>query len=157
MNVGEKAPDFTLPDENAQKICLKDFFGNWIILYFYPRDNTPGCTLEATHFSNKIGEFEDLRAQVIGISPDSVKSHHNFCRKHKLKITLLSDRDKEVLKKYNVWRKKKMYGREVEGVIRSTFLINPGGNIVYIWDNVRVKGHVDEVLEVLKHHKKKKK
>ena len=155
MEVGDKAYKFCLPDQNAQKICIDNFFGQWVVLYFYPRDNTSGCTLEAKNFSDNLGDFEDLNAIVIGISPDSVNSHHKFCRKNKLRIILLSDREKKVMRKYGAWQKKKLYGREHFGVVRSTFLINPGGNIVHKWEKVRVKGHVEEVKEILNKHRHK--
>ena len=145
-----KAPQFCLPDENGDEICLKDFRGKWIVLYFYPKDNTTGCTKEAKDFSQYIEEFEKLNAVVIGISPDSIESHKKFKEKHGLKVILLSDESKETLQKYGVWRLKKMYGRRYYGVVRSTFLIDPDGNIVYEWRRVKVKGHVEDVLEKLK-------
>jgi peroxiredoxin Q/BCP len=155
MKVGDKAPQFCLPDCYAQKVCIRNYFGQWVVLYFYPRDNTSGCTLEAVNFSRNLDIFEELNASVIGISPDSVRSHHNFSKKYKLRITLLSDREKKVMTQYNVWRTKKLYGKEQPGLVRSTFLINPSGHIAYIWDNVRVKGHVAEVIEILKKIKKR--
>ncbi|RLF50282.1 MAG: peroxiredoxin [Thermoplasmata archaeon] len=145
-----KAPQFCLPDENGDEICLKDFRGKWIVLYFYPRDNTTGCTKEARDFSEYIEEFEKLNAVVIGISPDSIESHKKFKEKHGLKVILLSDEGKDVLKKYGVWKLKKMYGRSYYGVVRSTFLIDPDGNIAYEWKRVKVKGHVEDVLKKLK-------
>jgi len=145
-----KAPEFCLPDENGRDICLKDFRGKWVVLYFYPRDNTSGCTMEAKDFSSKIEEFERMNAVVIGVSPDSQKSHKRFREKNGLKIILLSDEEHRIMEKYGVWQLKKMYGREYYGVVRSTFLINPEGKIVYEWRKVRVKGHVDEVLKKLK-------
>jgi peroxiredoxin Q/BCP len=156
MKVGDKASEFCLPNRHAQRICLKDFFGKWVVLYFYPKDNTPGCTLEAVDFSKNMPLFEDLNSVVIGVSPDSVKSHFDFTLKNKLKIILLSDRDKEVMKKYGAWKDKMVYGKAQPGVVRSTFLINPGGNIVFMWENVRVNGHVQDVLETLKKLKTKK-
>lgn len=156
MKVGDKAPQFSLPDRNAQKVHLRNYFGQWVVLFFYPRDNTPGCTMEATSFSNHLDEFEELNAIVMGISPDSVKSHYGFCKKYKLRIILLSDREKGIMTKYGVWRNKKIYGREQPGAVRSTFLVNPSGRIVHIWDKVRVKGHVQEVLDTLRSLKKKK-
>lgn len=156
MKIGEKAPEFCLPNRHAQHICLKDFFGKWVVLYFYPRDNTPGCTLEASEFSKNMLQFEDLNTIIIGVSPDSVKSHLDFTIKNKLNVILLSDREKEVIKKYGVWKDKTIYGKTEPGIVRSTFLINPGGNIVFIWDNVRVNGHVQEVLDTLKKLKNKK-
>jgi len=145
-----KAPDFCLPDENGKIICLDDYRGKWVVLYFYPKDNTSGCTKEAKDFTQHIEDFKKLNAVVIGISPDSVKSHKKFKEKHDLKVILLSDESKEVLKKYGVWQLKKMYGREYYGVIRSTFLIDPDGNIVHEWRRVKVKEHVENVIEKLK-------
>lgn len=145
-----RAIDFCLPDENGNKICLKDFKGKWIVLYFYPKDNTSGCTLEAKDFSGYIKKFEEMNAIVIGVSPDSVESHKKFKEKHDLKIKLLSDEKKEVIEKYGVWKLKRMYGREYYGVERSTFLISPDGEIVYEWRKVKVKEHVEEVLKKLK-------
>ncbi|NPA11234.1 MAG: thioredoxin-dependent thiol peroxidase [Epsilonproteobacteria bacterium] len=145
-----KAPDFCLPNQDNAEICLRDLKGRWIVLYFYPRDNTPGCTTEAKEFSELAEEFEKLGAIIIGISPDSPKKHTNFISKHDLKITLLSDENKEVLKAYGAWGKKKMYGKEVEGVIRSTFIINPAGEIVKEYKKVKAKGHAQQVLEDLK-------
>ena len=145
-----KAPEFCLPNQDGVEICLRDLKGKWIVLYFYPKDNTPGCTTEAKEFSELIDEFEKLGAIVIGISPDSPKKHCNFIEKHNLKVTLLSDEEKKVLKAYGAWGKKKMYGREYEGVIRSTFIIDPNGEIVKEYKNVRAKGHAKKVLEDLK-------
>ncbi len=145
-----KAFPFCLPDENRKKRCLKDFRGKWVVLYFYPKDNTTGCTKEAKDFSQYIEEFEKLNAVVIGISPDSIESHKKFKEKHGLKVILLSDESKETLQKYGVWQLKKMYGRSYYGVVRSTFLIDPDGNIAYEWRRVKVKGHVEDVLKKLK-------
>jgi len=145
-----KITDFCLPNQDGVEICLKDLRGKWIILYFYPKDNTPGCTTEAKDFSSLLNEFEDLGAIVIGVSPDSPKKHCNFIEKHHLKLTLLSDEDKKVLKLFGAWGKKKMYGKEYEGVIRSTFIINPDGEIVKEYKKVRVKEHAQKVLEDLK-------
>jgi peroxiredoxin Q/BCP len=150
VEVGEEAPDFCLPNQDVEEICLRDFEGSWLILYFYPKDNTPGCTTEALDFSSKIYEFEALGATVIGVSPDSVKRHQNFIAKKGVKITLLSDEDKRVCSLYGVWQLKKSYGKEYMGVVRSTFLINPEGKIVHKWERVRVKGHVDKILKRLK-------
>ena len=146
----KKAPEFCLPNQDGVEICLRDLKGKWVILYFYPKDNTPGCTTEAKEFSELIDEFEKLGAVVIGVSPDSPKKHCNFIEKHNLKVTLLSDEEKKVLKEYGAWGKKKNYGREYEGVIRSTFIIDPEGNIVKEFRNVRAKGHAAKVLEELK-------
>ncbi len=145
-----KAPDFCLPDAQGETHCLHDFKGKWVVLYFYPKDNTSGCTKEAVGFSEKIEEIEKLNAVVIGISKDSPKSHAKFIEKHGLKILLLSDEEHKVIEKYEAWGKKKMYGREYWGTIRSTFLIDPQGNIRKVWKKVRVKGHVEDVLKVLR-------
>ena len=144
-----KAKDFCLPNQDGVEICLRDLKGKWIILYFYPKDNTPGCTTEAIEFTELLDKFEELGAIVIGISPDSPKKHCNFIEKHNLKITLLSDEDKKVLKEYGAWGIKKNYGREYEGVIRSTFIINPDLEIVKEFKNVRAKGHAQRVLKEL--------
>ncbi|WP_456480783.1 thioredoxin-dependent thiol peroxidase [Nautilia sp.] len=142
--------DFCLPNQDGVEICLRDLKGKWIVLYFYPKDNTPGCTTEAKEFSELLDEFESLGAVVIGISPDSSKKHCNFIEKHNLSVTLLSDENKEVLKAFGAWGKKKMYGKEYEGVIRSTFIINPEGEIVKEYKKVKAKGHAAKVLEDLK-------
>ncbi len=150
LEVGEKAPSFCLPNQDNKNVCLEDFRGKWVILYFYPKDNTSGCTREAIDFTTHLPVIEEYNAVVIGVSPDSVKSHINFIRKHNLQITLLSDTEHTVLEAYGAWGLKKRYGREYYGVIRSTFLIDPEGRIAYIWRNVRVNGHVEAVLEKLK-------
>ena len=144
------AVDFCLPNQDGVEICLRDLRGKWIVLYFYPKDNTPGCTTEAKEFSELIDEFEKLNAVVIGISPDSPKRHCNFIEKHDLKVLLLSDEEKKVIKESGAWGVKKMYGKEYEGVIRSTFIINPEGEIVKEYKKVKAKGHAAKVLEDLK-------
>ena len=145
-----KAPSFCLPDEEGKEVCIEDYRGKYLILYFYPKDNTSGCTREAKDFSQHIEEFEKLNACVVGISPDSIESHRKFKEKHDLKVKLLSDESKDVLKKYGVWQLKKMYGRTYYGVVRSTFLISPEGEIIHEWRKVKVDGHVDDVLKKLK-------
>ena len=150
LTQGQKAPDFCLPDQNGNEICLKDFQGQWLVLYFYPRDNTPGCTLEAQEFSALKDDFAAENAVVIGISKDSVKSHTNFIEKKDISITLLSDQDTTVHQKYDVWRTKKNYGKEYLGTVRTTFLIDPDGVLAKVWDNVRTSGHADKVLGVLR-------
>ena len=149
LNIGDKAPEFCLQNQDGEEVCLHSFKGDWVVLYFYPKDNTKSCTLEALDFTMNKKEFEKIGATILGISPDSVKSHQNFCMKHDLTITLLSDPDHRIIKKYGVWKLKKMYGREYHGVERSTFLINPEGKIAESWHKVRVKGHVDDVKERL--------
>lgn len=149
VEAGKKAPAFTLPDQNGEKVKITDFKGQWVVLYFYPRDNTPGCTTEACDFSGGLKAFEKLNAVVIGVSPDSVESHRKFADKFKLKITLLSDPDKKALEKYGAYGVKKMYGKETKGVIRSTFLIDPKGTVAHAWRNVKAKGHAEKVREKL--------
>jgi len=150
----EKAYDFKLsgisPDGEEREFTLNEFLnkGKKVILYFYPKDNTSGWTTEARDFSSKIPEIKD-KAFVIGISPDSIKSHKNFMQKHDLKIYLLSNPEKDIIEKYGAYGEKKMYGKVKKGVIRSTFLIDEDGKIIYSWKNVRVKGHVDKVIEKL--------
>jgi peroxiredoxin Q/BCP len=149
LKSGSEAPQFCLPDKDDKKICLKDFKGKWVVLYFYPKDNTSGCTKEAVDFTAHLQKFKKLNAAVIGISPDPPKSHANFIAKHKLKVILLSDPEHTVLKQYGVWQKKKSYGREYHGVVRTTFLIDKKGTVVHVWDMVKVNGHARDVHTTL--------
>ena len=149
LNVGDNAPAFSLPDATEREVALEQFRGQWVVLYFYPKDNTSGCTTEALDFTAALPQFEQHNAVVIGISPDSCKSHQNFINKHQLKVLLLSDTDHKVLEAYGAWQLKRMYGREYMGVVRSTYLIDPQGTIRRIWPKVKVKGHVEEVLKTL--------
>ncbi len=150
LKVGDDAPEFCLPDKENKTVCLKDFRGKkHVILYFYPMDNTPGCTTEAIGFTNILPEFQKLDATVIGISPDSPKSHAKFAQKKNLKVTLLSDQEKKVSNQYGVWGKFAIKENEFVGVIRSTFLIDPEGKIVHIWPKVNVVGHAEDVKNVL--------
>lgn len=146
---GTAAPDFELPDQHEQTARLTDFAGKWLVLYFYPKDDTPGCTVEARDFSCAADGFSALGAVVVGVSPDPPSRHQRFIAKHELCIRLLSDPEHRVLLAYGAWGEKKRYGRVYDGVIRSTLLIDPAGTIVRVWSNVRVKGHVDEVLSEL--------
>lgn len=143
---GKKAPGFCLLDEGGRNVCLDDLLGKWTVLYFYPKDNTPGCTVEAKDFSCAAEDFSKLGARIVGISPDDKMSHLKFIGKHDLKVTLLSDPDHTVLEKYGAWKHKKLYGRSFLSVNRSTFLLDPEGVVRRVWRNVKVKGHVDEVL-----------
>jgi len=146
-----KAPEFCLKDSEGKEHCLKDYLKKgWVVLYFYPKANTSGCTKEAIGFTELKEEFEKLGATIIGVSPDKPEKIKKFIEDHDLKILLLSDESKEVLKAYGAWGTKKMRGKEYEGVIRSTFIINPDGMVVKSWKNVRVKGHMEKVLETLK-------
>lgn len=147
LNTGDKAPAFTGVTDGDGKISLKDLKGRKVVLYFYPKDMTPGCTTEAQGFRDAIGDFEKTNAVVIGVSKDSVKRHENFKAKHDLPFTLISDKDGKICEAYGVWQMKKNYGREYMGIVRSTFLIDEKGKIAEIWSNLRVKGHVDKVLE----------
>ena len=149
LKIGDVAPDFCLLNIDKKKVCLKDFKGKYVILYFYPKDNTPGCTTEAIGFTNILPEFQKLEATVIGISPDSPESHAKFAEKKNLKITLLSNEDLDVLRAYGAWGKKKFRGKEYIGVVRSTFLIDPEQKIIHIWPKVSVKGHAEEVKSIL--------
>ncbi len=150
MDINTKAPEFCLPNQDETEICLRDLSGKWIILYFYPKDNTPGCTTQACDFTDELANFESLNAVILGVSPDSPKKHTNFIAKKDLKITLLADEEKELCQAYGVWQLKKNYGREYMGVVRSTFIINPLGKIAAVWEKVRVKGHIEAVKEKLK-------
>jgi peroxiredoxin Q/BCP len=147
--IGQSAPNFTAQDRDGNLISLQDFANQWLVLYFYPKDNTSGCTTEAKEFSAYQNQFERLNAKIVGISPDSEISHGKFIDKHQLSIQLLSDPEHQIIEAYGVWRLKKFMGKEYMGIVRSTFLINPEGKIVYIWDKVRVKGHVEAVLKKL--------
>lgn len=143
------APSFNLFNHDGKAVKLEDFSGKWLVIYFYSRDNTSGCTKEAIDFTNHLDQFSELGATVIGISPDSQESHFKFIDKNNLKHTLLSDPDKKVLKAYGAWGEKKNYGKLYEGVIRSTFIIDPHGFLRSSFVNVKVDGHVEKVLKTL--------
>lgn len=149
LQIGDKSPDFCLPDQNEQEVCLNSFNGKWVVLYFYPKDNTPGCTTEAQDFTLHLEDFESLDAAILGVSPDKPATHKRFIDKKNLKITLLGDTEKKVLDQYGLWQLKKVCGKECMGVVRSTFLINPEGTIAHMWSKVKVKGHVEAVKEKL--------
>ncbi len=145
LAIGNQAPAFSLPNQDDVEISLRDLEGKWIVLYFYPKDNTPGCTTEACDFTASMPTFEDLGAVILGVSPDSTASHQKFIAKQKLELTLLSDVNTEVAQAYGVWQLKKFCGKEYMGIVRSTFIIDPDGKIQAIWDNVKVKGHSEAV------------
>lgn len=150
LDVGKKAPDFSLLNQDEKKISLKDFIGQKVVLYFYPKDDTSGCTKEACSFSDDLPKFSKIDAVILGVSPDSVKSHKKFSEKYKLKFDLLADDEKKVVEKYGVWKEKSMYGRKYMGVERTTFIIDENGKIKKIFNKVKVDGHNREVLEALK-------
>lgn len=146
LHEGDKAPDFELPTDGGGTINLSHFKGRKVVLYFYPKDDTPGCTTEAIDFTAALGAFAAAEAVVIGVSPDSTAAHDKFKAKHDLGVILAADPDRKVIERYGAWGEKMMYGRTSMGVIRSTFLIGADGTIRRIWRNVKVKGHVADVL-----------
>ena len=150
LKAGQLAPDFTLPDQDGKQHSLSDYGGKWVLVYFYPKDDTPGCTKEACAIRDDIPRFNKLKAKVLGISVDSVKSHKKFAEKYALPFTLLSDEKKEVVKKYGVWQKKKFMGKEYMGTIRTSFLIDSAGKVAKIYESVKPETHAEEVLEDLK-------
>ncbi len=149
IDVGQHAPDFTLPDQDGQPRRLADYRGRWVVLYFYPKDDTPGCTTEACEFTAALSEFADLDAVVLGCSPDPPESHRAFADKHGLAITLLSDPGHEVMQRYGAWGEKTLYGKKRLGVIRTTVLIDPEGHVAHRWSHVRAAGHAAAVRERL--------
>lgn len=148
-----KAKNFSLPASNGNTVSLEDFKGKNVIVYFYPKDNTPGCTTEACSFRDSFEEFQSSETIILGISKDSIKKHNGFIEKHNLPFLLLSDEDGKVCEDYGVWQLKKMMGKEYMGIVRSTFLIDKVGNLVKEWRAVKVNGHIEEVLEFVKEMK----
>jgi len=148
--LGNQAPDFTLMDERGKLVALSDFRGSFVVLYFYPKDMTAGCTLEAQEFRDHEYELSDLEAVVVGISADSVASHKDFCDNLNLNFTLLSDPDAEVCKMYDVWREKSIFGAKHQGIERTTFLIDKEGKVRQIYDKVKPLGHAEKVIEDIK-------
>jgi peroxiredoxin Q/BCP len=148
--VGARAPGFALENDAGARTTLDDFAGRWLVLYFYPRDNTPGCTREAQEFTAAASKLAKLDAAVVGVSKDSVKSHESFRDKFKLGFPLLSDPGLVAHKAYGAWGKKMMYGKEIEGTLRSTFLIKPDGTLARTWSSVKVDGHADAVLDAIR-------
>lgn len=147
---GKKAPSFSLPASNGKKAALKDFAGKTVVLYFYPKDATPGCTTEACQFRDSHEEFEKAGAVILGVSADGLASHEKFIRKHGLPFLLLADEDHSVAEKYGVWQEKSLYGKKFMGIVRSTFVIDKEGKIAKAFPKVKVDGHDREVLEVVK-------
>ena len=150
-----RASNFTLPSTNKKNFTLNENLGKYVVLYFYPKDDTPGCAIETNDFNKLLPKFKKLDCEVFGVSKDSIKSHDKFREKYKINFDLLADEKIKVLKKYKVWGKKKFMGREFMGVIRSTFLIDKKGKILKAWNDVKVKDHAKEVLETLKNLSKK--
>ena len=155
MEKTSKAPSFSLPSTSNNKYSLKNSLGKYVVLYFYPKDDTPGCTIETNDFNKLLPKFKKLNCEIFGISKDNLKSHNKFRDKYKIKFDLLADEEIKVLKKYKVWAKKKFMGREFMGIVRTTFLIDKKGKILKIWENVKVKDHAKEVLDTLSNILKK--
>ncbi|MBT3315075.1 MAG: thioredoxin-dependent thiol peroxidase [Anaerolineae bacterium] len=157
LNIGDKAPGFTLPDENGKIVSISDYAGKWLVVYFYPKDDTPGCTKEACDFTDNRNEFAGLNAEIVGISRDDADAHQKFIAKYELNVTLLSDPNHAVHEAYGAWGTKVNYGKEIVGVIRSTFIISPDGEIAALWKKVSVRvkrksgevKHADKVKEKL--------
>jgi len=149
IEIGDKAPAFTLTDQNGNKVALKDLSGQWTVLYFYPKDDTPGCTVQACEFTSGIKGFEKIAAKVYGVSPDEEASHNKFIEKFDLKIDLLCDPSKKTMEKYGAYGEKNMYGIIKMGIIRSTVIIDPDGKIAHRWKRVKSKGHALKVNEKL--------
>jgi thioredoxin-dependent peroxiredoxin len=154
MELNDKAPDFTSLDQDGEKIALKDFKGKWVVLYFYPRADTPGCTIEACSFRDSFKRVEKIGAVVLGVSPDTPKDQKKFVDKFDLPFTLVADADKTICKAYGVVQEKNMYGKKVMGVARTTFIIGPDGKVKHIFSKVKPEGHAEQVLEWLKEAQK---
>ncbi|MGN5652855.1 thioredoxin-dependent thiol peroxidase [Bacillus sp. Brlt_9] len=150
ITVGEMAPEFTLEGSNGEQVRLADFRGKNVVLYFYPKDMTPGCTTEACDFRDAYGLFHEKDTVILGVSPDSANRHLKFIEKHELPFVLLVDEDHKVAELYDVWKLKKNFGKEYMGIERSTFLINKDGELVKEWRKVKVKGHIEDVLSYIK-------
>ncbi|MFL2854266.1 MAG: thioredoxin-dependent thiol peroxidase [Candidatus Pelagibacter sp.] len=150
LKINTKAPNFKLLSTSKETYSLKNSLGKYVVIYFYPKDDTPGCTIETNDFNKLLSKFEKLECEIYGISKDNIKSHDKFRDKYKIKFNLLADEEIKILKKYKVWGKKKFMGREFMGINRTTFLIDKKGKIIKIWENVKVKDHAKEVLETLK-------
>ena len=150
VEIGKKVSNFKAKSTNENEFNLKDFQDGFIVLYFYPKDNTPGCTQEGIDFSNNYRKFKNLNTEIIGISKDNIKSHENFKKKYKYKFDLISDEDEKICKMFDVIKEKNMYGKKYMGIERSTFIIDKKGKLVKEWRKVKVKGHVEEVLKFIK-------
>jgi len=150
VSVGDVAPEFTALDQYEQPLSLRDYRDKWVVLYFYPKDNTSGCTRQACAFRDATQSIADAGAVVIGVSPDSVRSHRSFTEKHNLPFRLVADTDHQIAEQYGVWKEKKLYGRAYYGNERTTFIIAPDGRVAAIFPKVKVDAHVEEVLETLR-------
>ncbi len=149
IEVGKKAPDFALQNQDGETVRLSDYAGKRVVLYFYPKDMTPGCTNQACDFRDNYEQFKDLNTVILGVSPDPIERHQKFIDKHELPFPLLADTEQEVAKLYDVWKLKKMFGKEFYGIERSTFIIDEEGIVRKIWRKVRVKGHIDETIQFI--------
>ena len=154
LKINTKAPNLNLNSTADELYSLKNSLGKYVVLYFYPKDDTPGCTIETNDFNKLLAKFKKLNCEVYGISKDDIKSHNKFKEKYKIKFDLLTDDELKIVKNYKVWAKKKFMGREFMGIVRTTFLIDPKSKIVKIWSNVKVKDHAKEVLDTLKNIQK---
>tara|TARA_B100001057_G_scaffold177301_1_gene178146 strand:+ start:34 stop:501 length:468 start_codon:yes stop_codon:yes gene_type:complete len=150
LKIGSKAPDFLCAADGDRQVALDDYAGKKLVIYFYPKDDTPGCTTEAIDFTDKQASFTAANVEIIGVSADSVEKHEKFKSKHSLGVTLLSDPDQKMLEAYGVWVEKNMYGKKYMGIERATFLVSEDGKILHVWRKVRVKGHVNAVLEMVR-------
>ncbi|MEM9269864.1 MAG: thioredoxin-dependent thiol peroxidase [Pseudomonadota bacterium] len=150
LAIGDAAPEFNLPRDGGEMVSLGDYAGKKVVLYFYPRDDTSGCTKEAIGFTEAAGDFADAGAVVLGVSKDSVAKHDKFVAKHELGVILLSDEESDLCERYGVWVEKSMYGKKYMGIERATFLIDEAGKIAQVWRKVKVPGHVDAVLSAVK-------
>ncbi|MEM6811042.1 MAG: thioredoxin-dependent thiol peroxidase [Pseudomonadota bacterium] len=155
LNIGDKAPQFTLPTDGEGQVSLKDYKGEKLVIYFYPKDDTPGCTKESCSFNDHLKQFEKIGANIIGISKCSVKKHDKFKEKYGLNFPLASDEESDVCEKFGVWVEKSMYGKKYMGIERSTFIIDEKGKIEHMWRKVKVPGHVEEVLSALSENSQK--
>jgi peroxiredoxin Q/BCP len=149
LQIQDMAPDLSLPDDTGNDISLLNYRGKSVVLYFYPKDDTPGCTKQACTFTENLSRFNDLNVDVLGISKDSVQKHQKFKAKHNLNFPLLSDEHDQICEKYGVWKEKNMYGKKYMGIERTTFLINPEGKISYIWNKAKVNNHIEDILNTL--------
>lgn len=149
LTKGKPAPNFNLPDQSGKNHQLSDYHGKWVVLYFYPKDMTPGCTTEACNFRDEIAHFTRRETVILGVSKDSVARHLKFAEKYELPITLLSDQNGSTCEDYGVWQEKSLYGKKYMGIVRSTFIIDPTGNIAHVFANVKVNEHAAEILDLL--------